>query len=86
MPVGSGLPRLNGYPFEVRYSDGSRARAKAAADIAADAYAYFGRLFSPAAPDIALIVADARDWPGGGCPTACRTSAMTRASFALASS
>jgi hypothetical protein len=36
--VGSRLPHLVGYPFEVRYSDGSLMRARAAADVAADAY------------------------------------------------
>jgi hypothetical protein len=68
MAVGSALPHLAGYPFEVRYSDGSLARASAAADIAGAAYAYFTRLFSPARPDIALIVAEEADWPGNGPP------------------
>jgi hypothetical protein len=45
MAVGSDLPILAGYPFEVRYSDGAVARATVAADIAADAYVYFSRLF-----------------------------------------
>ena len=60
--LGSGLAHLNGYPFEVRYSEGSEARARASADIAADAYAYLGRLFSGVQPDIALIVASRADW------------------------
>jgi hypothetical protein len=60
--VGSGLPHLGGYPFEVRYSDGSLARARIAADLAADAYVYFSRLFSAVRPEIALIVADEADW------------------------
>jgi hypothetical protein len=64
--VGSELAQLAGYPFEVRYSDGSLVRARAAADIAADAYAYFSRLFAAVEPDIALIVADEADWPGKG--------------------
>jgi hypothetical protein len=64
--VGSGLPQLGGYPFEVRYSDGSLVRAKVAADIAADAYGYFSRLFAAVEPDIAVIVADEADWPGSG--------------------
>jgi hypothetical protein len=63
MATGSGLARLDGYPFEVRYSDGSQRRASVAADIAAAAYAYFARLFSPAEPDIALIAAGETDWP-----------------------
>ena len=62
MALGSGLECLGGYPFEVRYSGGSLIRARAAADIAADAYVYFSRLFSGLEPDIALIVADHADW------------------------
>ncbi len=54
--------RLAGYPFEVRYSDGTLPRAMATADVAAAAYAYFSRLFSAVEPDIALIVADETDW------------------------
>jgi hypothetical protein len=41
MAVGSGLSQLAGYPFEVRYSAGSLVRARAAADVAANAYVYF---------------------------------------------
>src|ERR1035438_8524098 len=62
MAMGSGLAHLGGYPFEVRYSDGSLVRARAAADIAADAYVYFSHLFSEVEPNIALIVADEADW------------------------
>ncbi len=68
MGVGSELPRLHGYPFEVRYSDRARARAEAASEVAADAYGYFSRLFSAVEPDIAVIVADENDWPGIGLP------------------
>ena len=46
MALGSRLAHLGGYPFDVRYSDGSLVRACAAADVAADAYVYFSRLFS----------------------------------------
>lgn len=60
--LGSGLVRLGGYPFEVRYSDGALVRARAAADIAADAYIYFSRLFSGVEPDIAVVVANKADW------------------------
>jgi hypothetical protein len=60
--LGSGLARLGGYPFEVRYSDGALARARASADVAANAYGYFSRLFSAFEPDIAVIVADQADW------------------------
>jgi hypothetical protein len=62
--VGSDLPQLGGYPFEVRYSDGSLVRAQAAADVAADAYVYFRRLFAAVEPDIAVIVADEAAWSG----------------------
>jgi len=41
-------------------------RARAAADVAANAYVYFSRLFSAAEPDIAIIVADEADWSGNG--------------------
>jgi hypothetical protein len=63
--VGSELSQLGGYPFEVRYSDGALARARAAADVAANAYVYFNRLFA-VEPDIAVIVADEADWSGNG--------------------
>lgn len=61
MTLGAGLTRLYGYPFEVRYSEGALGRARAAADVAADAYSYFNRLFS-VEPDIAVIVASKTDW------------------------
>src|ERR1700678_4069735 len=66
MVLGSGLSQLGGYPFEVRYSDGSLVRARAAADVAANAYGYFSRLFGAVEPDIALIVADEAGWSGSG--------------------
>jgi hypothetical protein len=61
MALGAGLDCLDGYPFEVRYSDGALIRARAAADVAADAYGYFTVLFS-VEPDIAIIVASEADW------------------------
>jgi hypothetical protein len=66
MAAGSELAHLGGYPFEVRYSDGALTRARAAADVAAEAYSYFGRLFGEFEPDIAVVVADEADWPGSG--------------------
>jgi hypothetical protein len=68
MAVGSALPRLDGYPFEVRYSEGSLARASTAADVAAAAYVYFTGLFSAVEPDIALVIVNAADWPGKNSP------------------
>ena len=41
-------------------------RARAAADVAADAYGYFSRLFAGVEPDIAVIVAGEADWSGNG--------------------
>lgn len=62
MALGSGLAYLGGFPFEVRYSDGSLVRAYASANVTAGAYAYFSRLFSGVEPVIAVIVADEADW------------------------
>ncbi len=62
MAIGEELGSLDGYPFEVRYSEGSGVRARAAADVAADAFTYFRHLFSGVEPDIAVIVADRADW------------------------
>jgi hypothetical protein len=53
--VGSELPRLDGYPFEVRFSDGALVRATVAAELVADAYVYFSHLFSAVEPDIAVV-------------------------------
>jgi hypothetical protein len=64
--VGSELPQLEGYPFEVRHSAGALVRATSAAGVAADAYGYFSRLFSAVEPDIAVVVADEADWPRNG--------------------
>jgi hypothetical protein len=64
--VGSELPRLGGYPFEVRYSDGVLVRARAVADVAADAHLYFSRVFSGVEPDIAIVVVNEADWTGSG--------------------
>ena len=60
--MGTGLVQLGGYPFEVRHSAGALVRAQSAAEIAADAYGYFRRLFGGVEPDIALIVVDQADW------------------------
>lgn len=62
MTIGAGLSSLTGYPFDVRYSDGSVARARAAAGLAADAYEYFCTLFTGVEPDIAIVVANEADW------------------------
>jgi hypothetical protein len=58
----SNSQRLEGYPFDVRYSAGALERARTSAEIAEEAYVYFSRLFGGVEPDIALIVADEADW------------------------
>jgi hypothetical protein len=62
MAMASELELLGGYPFEVRYSLGAQVRARVSANIAADAYVYFSRLFSGVEPDIAVIIANKADW------------------------
>jgi hypothetical protein len=66
MALGSELPRLSGYPFDVRYSAGALARARVMADITAAAYSYFSARFSGVEPDISVVVADEGDWPDDG--------------------
>jgi hypothetical protein len=61
MTIVEGLARLEGYRFEVRYSEGSLERARAAADVAAHAYDYLSQLFA-FEPDIAVVIADEADW------------------------
>jgi hypothetical protein len=59
--IGARLSTIEGFPFEVRHSEGAFVRARLVASIAADAYAYFAHLFS-LEPNLALIVADESDW------------------------
>ncbi len=44
--AGIRMAQRGGYPFEVRYSNGSLVRVRAAADVTVDAYIYFTRLFA----------------------------------------
>lgn len=62
MTLGSTLGLLDGYSFEVRYSDGYQNRARVLADVGEDAYRYLRRLFSGFEPSIAIIVAGETDW------------------------
>jgi hypothetical protein len=64
--LGSDLSRLDGYPFEVRYSEGTRAIAEMSAELAGEAYLFLSALFSQFAPEISLVVADENDWPSDG--------------------
>lgn len=62
MPLGEGLERLEGFAFEVRCSAGVKDRARATAELTADACRYLTRRLSGVTPDLALIVVDERDW------------------------
>jgi hypothetical protein len=62
MVLGSGLARLDGYPFEIRCSEGASVRAHASATVTASAYTYLSGLFGGVQPDIAVIVANSADW------------------------
>jgi hypothetical protein len=62
MVMGSGLTILGGYPFDVRYSEGSQSRAEVVSDVMADAYDYLSALLSGFKPEIAVIVVDEGDW------------------------
>src|SRR6266498_1360931 len=47
-----GLARLDGYPFEARYSVGAEAEAVRLAELARNAYEYFTRVFPETVPKI----------------------------------
>jgi hypothetical protein len=61
----NGLARLDGYPFEARYSEGARAAAVPLAELAREAYEYFTRLFPGTEPAITARFLRPADWPGG---------------------
>jgi hypothetical protein len=58
------LQRLDGYPFEARYSKGAGAEAARLAELAKDAYDYFIRLFPNTEPAITARFLTPADWPG----------------------
>jgi hypothetical protein len=62
----SGLARLDGYPFEARYSVGAEAEAVRLAELAKNAYEYFTRVFPDTVPKIKVRFLTPADWPGGG--------------------
>jgi hypothetical protein len=63
---GSELARLDGYPFEARFSVGAEAEAVRLAELAKDAYEYFTRVFADTEPKITARFLAPADWPGGG--------------------
>jgi hypothetical protein len=60
------LARLDGYQFEVRYSEGARAEAVRLSGLAKDAYEYFTGLFPATEPAITARFLTPVDWPRGG--------------------
>jgi hypothetical protein len=62
----SGLARLDGYPFQARYSVGAEAEAVRLAELAKDAYEYFTRVFPGTVPKITARFLTPADWTGGG--------------------
>ncbi|HYT78697.1 MAG TPA: hypothetical protein VEQ37_05490 [Actinomycetota bacterium] len=56
------LPKLDGYPFEARYSESARAEAVRLADMAGDAYAYFAGAFLGWAPQFTAFLLAPDDW------------------------
>jgi hypothetical protein len=63
---GAELASLDGYPFEVRFSAGAEAEAVRLAELAKDAYEYFGQMFPHTEPAITARFLTPADWPGGG--------------------
>jgi hypothetical protein len=57
------LPRLDGYPFDVRYSESARAEAVRLADLAKDAYEYFVGVFPNTKPAVTARFLTPVDWP-----------------------
>jgi hypothetical protein len=62
MPLGSRFQRLDGYPFEVRYTDGASHAGARGSRRCRQRVRPLRRLFAPAQPDIALIVVGEADW------------------------
>jgi hypothetical protein len=64
------LVRLDGYPFEVYYSEGARGEAVRLAELAKDAHGYFSRVFPRASPGLAARFLTPDDWTDGyGMPS-----------------
>jgi hypothetical protein len=56
------LPTLNGYPFEVRYSDGAREQAVRLAGLTKDAYEYYAAIFPGVHPAFIATLIKPADW------------------------
>src|SRR6266508_1476449 len=62
----SGLARLDGYPFEARYSVGAEAEAVRLAELAKNAYEYFTLVFHDTVPKSTDRCLTPADWPVAG--------------------
>jgi hypothetical protein len=56
------LARLDGYPFDARYSEGARDQAVRLAELMKDAYGYFAGVFPGARPQILATFLKPPDW------------------------
>jgi hypothetical protein len=56
------LPRLGGYPFDVRYSESARADAIRLADLMRGAYEYFARVLPGASPQFTAFLLAPEEW------------------------
>jgi hypothetical protein len=61
---------LDGYPFDVRYSQNAREQAVRLADLAEEAYGYFATLFPGSSPEFTASFLAPADWTRGyGMPS-----------------
>jgi hypothetical protein len=56
------LARLDGYPFDARYSHGAHAQAVRLADLTRDAYEYFAAVFPDVRPQLIATYLKPADW------------------------
>ncbi|HEX9374949.1 MAG TPA: hypothetical protein VGB19_01715 [Actinomycetota bacterium] len=56
------LPRLEGYPFQVRYSESSRADAERLADLTGEAFDYFTRVLEASPPRFTAFFLAPEEW------------------------
>src|SRR5262249_42603188 len=56
------LAKLDGYPFDARYSEGAREQAVRLADLTRDAYEYFAVVFPGARPRLIATYLKPEDW------------------------
>jgi hypothetical protein len=68
--IAAHLLRLDGYPFEVRYSPSAREQAVRLANLTRDGYMYFATAFPGTSPTLTATFLAPADWPRGyGVPS-----------------